>query len=84
MFSASRLTNSEKFLIFFAAQSGFGQYRNFASLSERISVGCPQTGQTSTGFRFPERVRFSAICGMIIFALYTVMRSPMPSSSSSQ
>ena len=48
-----------------------------------IFVGPPQTGH-SFGMSFtPLLVRFSAICGMIMFALYTVILSPTPSSSSS-
>ena len=67
----------------FAWHPGFVQYSVFVSLSMAILVAPPHTGQVS-GISFtPLLVRFSAICGMIIFALYTVIRSPTPSSSSS-
>ena len=64
-----------------AAQSGFVQTRTSVSLSRRIMVGCPQTGHSEGIASVPEPVRFSAIWGMIIFALYTVIRSPIPSFS---
>jgi len=80
MFMASRLTKSVKDLICFAAQSGFGQIRTCVPVpasspsseeeaSPWIRVGAPQTGQRPGISSEPDRVRFSAICGMIMFAL---------------
>ena len=83
MFNASRLTSREKLLIFFAWQSGFVQYKDFTSFIWRIWVSPPQTGQIFGITIVPLRVKFSAICGMIMFALYTVMVSPTPSSIAS-
>ena len=68
-------------MIFLITQSGFGQCSVSTSFSCRISVGCPHTGQTPGGSAVPLCVRFSAIWGMIMFALYTTIRSPTPSFS---
>ena len=78
IFKASRLTNKVKLLIFFAWHSGLVQYKLFTSLVWRISVAPPHTGQILGISLTPLRVRLSAICGMIIFALYTVILSPTP------
>ena len=59
------------------------QYNALALLTCRTSV-CPwQTGQFFGISLTPLLVKFLAIWGMIIFALYTSMVSPTPSSSSS-
>ena len=38
-------------------------------LAQGVSVAVPQTGHCCGGLHVPLRVRFSAICGMIMFAL---------------
>ena len=81
IFIASRLTNKVNPLIAFAGHSGLRQYRDSTSLTFSITVFPPHAGQIS-GISFtPLFVRFSPICGMIIFALYTLIRSPIPSAS---
>ena len=69
MFMASRLTKSENDLIRLALHLLFVQYRVSTSFIWRISVFPPQAGQYSGTGAFPLPVRFSAICGMIMFAL---------------
>ena len=69
MFMAFRLTNREKALSFLAAQSGLRQNKASVSLSLRISVLPPHTGQVSGISIFPDLVRFSEIWGMIMLAL---------------
>ena len=69
MFMASRLTKSENRLIFLAGHSPFSQYSVFTPFSLWILVFPPQTGQVSGMFTDPLLVRFSAIWGMIMFAL---------------
>ena len=83
IFSASRLTNSAKAFTCFAWQSGLVQYNAFALATCLILVAPPHTGHLKGMSDTPLLVRFLAICGMIIFALYTSIRSPIPSSSSS-
>ena len=82
IFMASLLTNSVNALIFFAAQSGFIQKSASTSFSFITLASCPQVGQIFGISRLLLRVRFSAICGMIIFALYTWRVSPIPSCNS--
>ena len=82
-FRASLLTKSANDFTRFAWHSGLVQYKDFASFCWRTSVAPPQTGHTFGISAIPLLVRFFAICGMIIFALYTSMVSPIPSSSSS-
>ena len=69
MFIASLLTKSVKDFSFFASQAGLVQYNDCTSPTCFISVGALQTGQAS-GIRTESLlVRFSAIWGIIIFAL---------------
>ena len=70
-----------KDLIFLASQSGLIQYSASTSLVFRIAVAPPQTGQRVGGAILLLSVRFSAIWGIIILALYTIIRSPYPSFS---
>ena len=79
---ASRLVKRLKDLIFLATQSGFMQYNVSTSFSLRIRASRPHTGHLSGITRLPLLVRFSAIWGMIILALYTLMVSPIPSCNS--
>ena len=69
MFMASLLTNNVNALIFFAGHSGFVQYRDCTSLIALIWVAPPHTGQTAGISTLSLPVRFSAIWGIIIFAL---------------
>ena len=66
---ALRLAKRVKALIFLAGHSGLVQTRTSVSISRRISVFPPQTGHWSGICRVPDRVRFSAIWGMIMLAL---------------
>ena len=67
--SAFLLAKRSKRLICLAGQSGFVQCSVLTPLFSWTSVGAPQTGQVSGTGAVPLFVRFSAICGMIIFAL---------------
>ena len=69
MFIALRLTKCTRPRTCFARQSGFGQCSVCTPFSSWIAVGCPQTGQTAGIGMLSLPVRFSAICGMIMFAL---------------
>ena len=79
MFIASRLTNKVKAFNFFAAHAGLVQYKVCTPFSSWISVAPPHTGHTFGIAMELLFVRFSAICGMIILALYTRILSPIPS-----
>ena len=83
IFIASLLANKLNDFTCFAWHFGFIQYSVFVLFSIDIFVGFLQTGHSFGISLTPLRVRFSAIWGMIIFALYTVTVSPIPSSSSS-
>ena len=63
------LINNENDFIFLATQSGLIQYRDCTSLIALIWVAPPHTGQTAGISTLSLPVRFSAIWGIIIFAL---------------
>ena len=82
IFIASLETKCVKFLICFARHAGFGHTRVSTPFSAFICVYAPHTGQFFGILTLFDLVRFSAICGIIMFALYTVIVSPIPSASS--
>ena len=77
--SASLDARSAKLFMCLAWHCSLSQYNDFTSLTSLILVFPPHTGQTSGILTVPLCVIFSAICGIIILALNTLIVSPIPS-----
>ena len=83
IFIASLLTKCEIDFIFLARHSSFSHTSTFTPFSSCTDVFFPHTGHSDGTFILELLVRFCAICGIIIFALYTCIISPSPSCSCS-
>ena len=77
---ASLLAKCTKLLICFAGHLAFGHIRTSTPFVSSIYVFSPQTGHFAGISNLHDFVMFFAIWGIIIFALYTSISSPIPSS----